>query len=80
MSISESKQKNLVGRRVAEARKLLGIKQKELLAKLQLKGVTMGPSTLSLLEAQKRPASEYELRALAEILKVDVDWLLGKKE
>lgn len=35
---------------------------------------------LSLLEGQKRPVMDYELNALADILNVSVDWLLGREE
>ena len=71
--------KNIIGARVTEARKRLGMKQIELLAKLQLEGIEMSTPALSLLEGQKRPASDIELKALSEILKVSVDWLLGKE-
>jgi len=56
----------------------LGMKQVELLAKLQLAGVDMSIPALSLLEGQKRPVSDIELNALADILEVSVDWLLGR--
>lgn len=72
--------RNLVGRRVTLARKALGMKQVELLAELQLAGVDMSVPALSLLEGQKRPVSDIELNALADILHVDVNWLLGKEE
>jgi len=71
--------KNIIGARVTEARKRLGMKQIELLAKLQLEGIEMSTPALSLLEGRKRPASDIELKALSEILKVSVDWLLGKE-
>lgn len=72
--------KNIVGARVTEARKALGMKQVELLTKLQLAGVDMSVPALSLLEGQKRMVSDIELNALADILKVSVNWLLGKEE
>lgn len=71
--------KNIVGARVTEARKRIGMKQIELLAKLQLEGIEMSTPALSLLEGQKRPVSDIELSALSNILKVSVDWLLGKE-
>ena len=71
--------RNIVGARVTEARKALGMKQVELLAQLQLRGVDMSVPALSLLEGQKRPVSDIELNALADILKVPVDWLLGRE-
>ena len=71
--------RNIVGARVTEARKALGMKQVELLAQLQLRGVDLSVPALSLLEGQKRPVSDIELNALADILKVTVDWLLGRE-
>ena len=71
--------RNIVGARVTEARKALGMKQVELLAKLQLRGVDLSVPALSLLEGQKRPVSDIELNALADILQVSVDWLLGRE-
>lgn len=71
--------RNIIGARVTEARKAQGMKQVELLAKLQLAGVDMSVPALSLLEGQKRPASDIELNALADVLRVSVDWLLGRE-
>lgn len=70
--------KNIIGARVTQARKEKGMKQVELLAKLQLAGVDISTPALSLLEGQKRPVSDIELDALATILDVSVDWLLGR--
>ena len=72
--------RNIIGQRVTDARKNLGMKQVELLAQLQLKGIDMSVPALSLLEGQKRPVSDIELNALADILNVSVDWLLGRTE
>ena len=71
--------RNIVGARVTQARKAKGMKQIELLAKLQLAGIDMSVPVLSLLEGQKRPVSDIELDALANILNVSVDWLLGRE-
>ena len=71
--------RNIIGRRVTEARLTKGWKQVELLAKLQLAGIDMSVPALSLLEGQKRPVSDIELKALAEILEVSLDWLLGRE-
>jgi len=72
--------RNLIGARVTQARKSLGMKQVELLAKLQLAGIDLSVPALSLLEGQKRPVSDIELNALADILNVSVNWLLGRTE
>ncbi|MBR2338045.1 MAG: XRE family transcriptional regulator [Clostridia bacterium] len=72
--------RNLVGKRVTQARISQDMKQVELLAKLQLAGIDMSVPALSLLEGQKRPVSDIELNALADILNVSVNWLLGKED
>ena len=71
--------RNIVGSRVTEARLAQGMKQIELLTKLQLAGVDMSVPALSLLEGQKRMVSDIELSALVDILNVSVDWLLGRE-
>ena len=52
--------------------------QKDLLARLQVTGVGISPPALSLLEGEERPVSDIKFKALAEILNVDVRWLLGQ--
>ena len=71
--------RNIIGKRVTEARNNLGMKQIELLKQLQLAGIDMSVPALSLLEGQRRPVSDIELNALADILNVSVDWLLGRE-
>ncbi len=71
--------RNMVGARVTEARLNAGIKQVELLAKLQTSGIDISIPALSLLEGQKRPVSDFELCALADALNVSVEWLLGRE-
>lgn len=72
--------KNIIGARVTQARKSQGMKQIELLTKLQLAGIEMSTPALSLLEGQKRPVSDIELNAIADILNVSVNWLLGRDD
>ncbi len=72
--------KNLVGARVTEARQMRGMKQVELLARLQTRGIDISIPALSLLEGQKRPVTDIELAALSDVLSVSVDWLLGRTE
>ena len=71
--------RNLIGARVTQSRLAQGMKQVELLAKLQLAGVDMSIPALSLLEGQKRPVTDIELVALADILNVSVNWLLARE-
>lgn len=71
--------RNLVGAKVETARKQKGMKQKELLAQLQVIGVDMNASGLSKLEGQIRYVTDVELVALADILEVSIDYLLGRE-
>ena len=71
--------RNMIGARVTEARNNIGMKQVDLLTKLQMSGIEISIPALSLLEGQKRPVSDLELNALADILNVSVDWLMGRK-
>ncbi len=72
--------RNLVGARVEAARKKAGMKQKELLAQLQVNGIDMNASGLSKLEGQIRYVTDFELLALARILDVSIEELLGVEE
>lgn len=70
--------RNMVGAKVTEARLRMGMKQTELLAKLQVAGIDISVPALSLLEGQRRPVTDFELCALADALHVSIDWLLGR--
>mgnify|MGYP000302608938 CR=1 FL=1 len=74
------RQQELDWRRVESARKEQGMKQKELLAQLQVRGVDLSASGLSKLEGQVRYVTDFELLALADILSVSVQWLLTGEE
>ena len=71
--------KNICGARIESKRKELGLKQIDLLTKLQIKGVELTASGLSKLEGQLRSINDYELVAIAEILGVSLNWLVGKE-
>ena len=70
--------RNIVDSRVTEARSAAGMLQKDLLARFQVSGVEISHLALSLLEGQTRPVSDIEFKSLAEILNIDVRWLLGQ--
>ena len=69
--------RNIIGEKVEQQRKAMGMKQKDLLTQLQIKGIDLNASGLSKLEGQLRSVSDYELKALADVLAVSVNWLLG---
>lgn len=72
--------RNIIGRRVEERRKALGMRQNDLLVQLQRQGVSLNASGISKLEGQIRSVADYELVALAEVLGVSVGYLLGQQE
>lgn len=71
---------NIIGEKVEKQRKAIGMKQKDLLAQLQVRGIDLNASGLSKLEGQLRGVTDYELKAIAESLNVSVNWLLGIDE
>lgn len=73
-------EKNLIGARVEATRKQRGMKQKDLLAQLQVRGVDLNASGLSKLEGQIRMVTDHELLALSDILGVSIYWLLTGTE
>lgn len=70
--------RNLVGARVEQIRREKGLKQAYLVAKLQVRGINLNSSAISKIEGQVRGVSDIELAALADILGVPVDRLLGR--
>lgn len=70
--------RNIVGARVTEARSSADMLHKYLLTHLQVADVEISHPAFSLLKGQKRPVSDIELKALSEILNVDVRWLLSQ--
>ena len=74
--------KNIVGSRVRQARKIAKprITQLDLVARLQLTGLSIDQSGLSKLENGQRPVTDIEVVALAKALSVSVAWLLGKTD
>lgn len=72
--------KNICGANVERIRKAQGMKQAELVAKMQLAGVDINPSSLSKLEGQVRIASDIELKAISRILGVSMEELVKMEE
>ena len=69
--------KNVCGDRIHEARCKLRMTQSDLAAQLQIAGIIIERDSISRIEIGTRFVADYELRELAKILKVTVNWLLG---
>ena len=71
--------KNIVGKRVAEARSLVRppVTQDALSGRLARIGIQLDRAAIAKIENNLRHVFDYELKGLASALGVEVDWLLG---
>ncbi len=79
MPKKDTRRKNIVGRRVAEARKWCNpaLTQDGLSGRLARLGIQLDRVAITKIENANRHVLDYELKALAHALRVDVNWLLG---
>ncbi len=68
--------KNIIGIKVVAVRKERGIKQKDLLARLQTVGMDISATSLSRLEGQYRLVQDFEVVMVAKALDISVEELL----
>lgn len=66
---------NLIGRNVERLRKERGIKQKDFIARLQIEGLDINPTSYSKLEGQVRNATDKEVFVIAKVLGIVMDEL-----
>ena len=66
--------RNIVGAKIEQKRKSMGMKQKD---QLQIKGIDLNASGLSKLEGQLRYVTDFELKAISEVLGMSYEELLG---
>ena len=71
--------KNLCGKRVREARLRQRLSQYALAAKLQTEGILMEQDSISRIEIGTRFVADYEVKVIAKILNVPVQWLLEEE-
>ncbi len=69
--------KNISGERIHEARCKLRLTQSNLAAQLQVRGIIIERDSISRIEIGTRFVADYELKELADVLKVSALWLLG---
>lgn len=80
--IKKPRRKNIIGRRVAEARHggKRSLTQDALSGKLARLGIQLDRAAISKIESNHRYVLDYELKALADVLGVEVNWLLGDEK
>ena len=66
---------NIIGKKVEQLRKSKGIKQRDFIAKMQLMGCDINPTSYSKLEGQVRSATDKEIFAISKILCVPMETL-----
>ncbi len=71
--------RNIIGTRVREARKRFDppLTQDQLSGRLAGEGVQLDRVALAKVESGLRSAFDFEVKALADVLNVDSNWLLG---
>lgn len=69
---------NIVGRNIERIRKEKGIKQKEFIAKLQIEGLDINPTSYSKLEGQIRLATDKEIYIVSKVLNVNISDLFDE--
>ena len=71
--------RNIVGERVREARQQSTppLTQDQLSGKLASEGVQLDRVAIAKVESGLRSVFDFEVRALASVLRIDVKWLLG---
>ena len=72
--------KNICGQRIHEARRRLRMTQSDFAARLQIAGIIIERDSISRIEIGTRFVADYELREIAKILNVSVDWLLDTEK
>ncbi len=77
-----AKRLNIVGERIRQTRlkRKSPLTQDELSGQLAAIGVTIDRAGVSKIETGRRCVVDFEVRALAEVLGVSADWLLGSKD
>jgi hypothetical protein len=79
MGQTKRKSRNIIGARVQEARRRRSppLTQDQLSGKLAAQGLQLDRVTIAKIEKGFRCAFDFEVKALASVLEVDANWLLG---
>ena len=71
---------NMVGKNIETLRKERGIKQKDFIAKMQVMGCDINPTSYSKLEGQVRSATDKEIYVISKILGIAMEDLFNEKK
>ena len=70
---------NMVGKNIEALRKKRGIKQKDFIARVQVLGCDMNPTSYSKLEGQLRNATDKEIFVISKVLGVPMEVLFDSE-
>ena len=71
--------KNICGERMREARLKRRLTQADIAAQLQVGGIMLERDSISRIEIGTRFVADFELRVIAKVLGVSVDWLSAEE-
>lgn len=77
MKIYYDDKKNICGGKIREARLNKKLTQETFAAKLQVEGMDIARNSISRLETGNRLVTDFELKIIAKVLDVDINWLLS---
>ena len=70
--------KNIVGKKIETLRKERNISQKDFIARLQVAGLDINPTSYSKLEGQVRIATDKEINIIAKVLNVPLEEIFNE--
>lgn len=70
--------KNIVGKKIETLRKERNISQKDFIARLQVAGLDINPTSYSKLEGQVRIATDKEIYVIAKVLNVPLEEIFNE--
>ena len=78
--IRKADSKNIIGRRVAQARRARKppLTQDDLSGRLARIGINLDRAAIAKIENNHRSVLDYEVKAIAAVLGIGVSWLLGE--
>ena len=67
--------RNIIGHRVRLARLATNLTQEQLAIKLQIVGLSHTRNTIAKIESGYRQITDIEIKAIADVLEIEVNWL-----
>lgn len=69
---------NIIGKKIKQIRKIKGMTQEQLAARLNIQGLNIDRIMISKIENHKRPIYDYEIKAISKSLSVSIQELFNE--